>query len=56
MGFGLSANPARTDMINADATIAWADINDGSPNAVDYFLTSRSPVCAVSCDMHVPAM
>ena len=44
MGFGFSGNLTRTWMVNADAVIAWVDVATGAPNAVDYYLTSRTPV------------
>ena len=41
MAFGLSGLTTQTFMIGADATVAWVDNRDGTPNAVDYFLTQR---------------
>ena len=48
MGFGLSGSPTETFMIGADATIAWVDGRTTSPNAVDYYLTSRAQVSGFS--------
>ena len=39
MAFGLSADPARTLMLGADATVAWID-RMGGANAQDYHLSS----------------
>ena len=44
MAFGLSGSNASTAMVGADATVAWVDNADGSPNAVDYFITARVQV------------
>ena len=44
MGFGFSGNPNRVTMVGADAIVTWVDTSTGTPNAVDYFLTERSPV------------
>ena len=41
MAFGLSGLTTSTFMVGADATVAWVDNREGTPNAVDYFLTSR---------------
>ncbi len=41
MAFGLSGRTTGTFMIGADATVAWVDNREGTPNAVDYFLTQR---------------
>lgn len=43
MGFGLSGSSTATSMDNADVTITWIG-NNGQPNAVDYFLRSRTQV------------
>ena len=44
MAFGLSGRTDSTAMVGADATIAWVDNADGSPNAVDYYITARTQV------------
>ena len=49
MGFGLSGSTVRTDMVGADASIAWVDSAAGTPNAQDYYLSARSPVRINSC-------
>lgn len=41
MAFGLSGLTTQTFMVGADATVAWVDNREGTPNAVDYFLTAR---------------
>ena len=41
MAFGLSGRTTETFMIGADVTVAWVDNSNGTPNAVDYFLTQR---------------
>ena len=43
MGFGVSGSTTATNMDRADVTITWVD-NNGQPNAVDYFLRSRTQV------------
>lgn len=48
MGFGLSGNSNRTNMVGADATIAWVDNADGTPNAKDYYLTERTQVSYIA--------
>ena len=45
MAFGLSADPTRTLMMGADATVAWVD-RQGRPNAVDYHLSGYIQVPA----------
>jgi len=44
MGFGVSGSSTATSMDNADVTITWVG-NNGQPNAIDYFLRSRTQVC-----------
>ena len=44
MAFGLSGRTDQTFMVGADATVAWVDNREGTPNAVDYFLTERVQV------------
>ena len=43
MGFGLSGSTTSTQMIGADATIAWIDAVDG-PQAVDYYISAYTQV------------
>ncbi len=44
MGFGLSGSTASTQMFGADPTIAWVDVTNGQPNAVDYYLSAYTQV------------
>ncbi len=44
MGFGLSGSNSSTFMVGADATIAWVDNLEGTPNAEDYHLSGRFQV------------
>ncbi len=47
MGFGLSGSNSSTFMVGADATIAWVDNLEGTPNAEDYHLSGRFQVLCV---------
>ena len=51
MGFGLSGNPNRTQMVGADAVIAYVDNNQGA-FAIDYSLTAQTQVHTPYCMVH----
>lgn len=50
MAFGLSADPTRTLMLGADATVAWID-RTGTANAQDYHLSSYIQVMSFVTDL-----
>lgn len=43
MAFGLSKDDSKTDMINADAIVAWVKPN-GQGQAIDYHLGNKEQV------------
>ena len=44
MAFGLGKDDARSDMVGADAMVAWVDHKSGKGKVVDYFLESKQQV------------
>lgn len=42
MGFGLSGNPDRSQMVGGDVTVAWMDHITGQGYAEDYYLDAKS--------------
>lgn len=44
MAFGLGKDDSKSDMIGADAVVAWVDHKTGKGNAVDYYLASKEQV------------
>ena len=42
MAFGLSGDPARSQMIGGDVTVAWMDEGTGQGFADDYYLDAKS--------------
>lgn len=46
MSFGLSKDDAKSNMVDADAVVAWID-GAGQGHAVDYFLASKEQVSAI---------
>ncbi|KAL3173630.1 hypothetical protein MRX96_041453 [Rhipicephalus microplus] len=44
MSFGLSKDDTKSQMVDADAIVAWIDRN-GKGHAVDYYLSSKEQVC-----------